>query len=225
MPIARSHNPPAGACPPLCAALIRADRAAGSSERLRRARADAHMLAQFKIVRCRCVQRERPAKMCGPKCGRCAQRASKERRVRERRRATAAPAAACDGGMEWRASGLSREPSSTRGGTRAGMLQGVRVRARVCTCRRPGAPCQIAELNHTRSTRPHEDMKISPCRSRGLLAPRPIQSSMPMRTAELVRERVWPLIWPCTRPHHRSSASAKTTRDALHLRQSGDEGK
>ena len=183
----RAPNPPAGACPPLCAALDREDRAADNSERQWRTRADACTLAQPKIVRFRRVQRERPAKTCGPKCGRCAQRASKEQRVRERRRAMAAPAAACDGGLEWRASGLSRKPSSTRGSARAGMLQGVRVRARVCTCRRPGAPCQIAELNHTPSTRPQEDVKISPCRARSRLPPRCHQKPMMTSTADALR--------------------------------------
>ena len=156
------------------------------------ARADAHMLAQPKIMRCRRVQRKRPAKTFGPKCGRCAQRASKERRVRERRRAMAAPAAACDGGLEWRVASLSREPSSTRGGARAGMLQGVRVRAQVCTCRRPGAPCQTAELNHAPSTRPQEDVKISPCRYRARHIVGCLQQSMPMSTADALRERVRP---------------------------------
>ena len=60
-----------------------------------------------RAVRCRRVQHQQPTKTCGPSCGRCALCASKERHVRKRRRAMAAPAAACDGGLQWRASDFS----------------------------------------------------------------------------------------------------------------------
>jgi hypothetical protein len=89
----------------------------------------------------------------------------------------------------------------------------------VCTCRQVAHHAKTCELNDAPSTRPHEDLKISTCRYQTRLSPCCLQQSMPMSTAEELRERVRPLIRPCTTASTSGSASAKPTREALHLRQ------
>jgi hypothetical protein len=75
------------------------------------------------------------------------------------------------------------------------------------------------ELDHAGRPRRLVDHEVCTSRARGPLAPITRAYSMPMSTAEALRERVRPLIRPCTRPRQSGSASAKTTREALHLRQ------
>ena len=101
---------------------------------------------------------------------------------------------------------------------------GVRLRARVCTCRPEAHHAKTCARSDAPSTRPHQDVKISPCRSRSQLSPGRLQKPMPTSTAEPLRDHARPSTRPCTRLRQSPSGSAKTTRDALHLRQSGDGG-
>ena len=209
---------------PLPASLPRAYSTTRTSWRQQCAPTEAGMLGVPGLVSCRHAQPERCMHMHGCACGPVCVPSVKVATCARSQRATAAPAVACDGGLEWRASGLSREPSNTRGGARAGMLQGVRVRARVCTCRREAHHAKTCARNDAPSTRPHEDVKISPCRAQSRLSPGRLHKPMPTSTAEVLRDRARPSTRPCTRPHQSPSASAKTTRNALHLRQSGVRG-